>query len=268
MQKRWVLLTIPIIGIVLLLTWVAGVALIQGPGSMTNLIVALVVISTAILAAIEASKLGMQADPKEGNYSPTQWAFSILLMWFISYPWYLFKRRRFGRANLLVPGIIVSVLFVGVVTVMIVSINQMNQEVQQRLQKFQDSALELQKQFSNHSQAAQLTEPSSPRQSLAPVFKPSFDCTLAHSVSEKLICLDPELSALDNEYSLLYRKAANATPNRNAFAQLNRQEWRKRDRCTDKDCVTAWYADRNDALQHSLDTQSISTTEDAGIPAN
>lgn len=145
----WALLAIPIIGMLLLVTWVGNMALIQGPGSIANLIVALVIISTAILAAMEASKLGMKADRKEGIYSPTQWAFSILLLWIISYPWYLFKRRRFGRSNLLVPGIIVAVLFLGISAAIIAAIEQRNREVQEQIQKFQDSALEIQKQLSD-----------------------------------------------------------------------------------------------------------------------
>jgi hypothetical protein len=77
-----------------------------------TLIVISVVIITGAMCAFEASKLGMSRDPYWGTYSPIQWVFLILLLWVVCYPAYLFKRRRFGVANLLAPGLLVTVVFV------------------------------------------------------------------------------------------------------------------------------------------------------------
>jgi hypothetical protein len=109
----WVILGIPLAAIVLMWAWVANLSLIQGPSSALSMIVASVVISTAAACALEASKLGMRADRRNGTYSPVEWGLSVLLLWFICFPTYLFKRRKFGVSNLLLPGLIVAAAFLG-----------------------------------------------------------------------------------------------------------------------------------------------------------
>ena len=69
-------------------------------------------LGTAIVAAMEASKVGMKSERKKGIYGPTAWFFIIMLMWLIGYLIYLFKRRHFGLANRLVAGILVGIVFI------------------------------------------------------------------------------------------------------------------------------------------------------------
>jgi hypothetical protein len=75
--------------------------------------------------------------------------------------------------------------------------------------------------------------------------EPSFDCTKAQSRSERLICEDAELSALDNEFGALYIKAKDLASDKTEFIRENRREWQKRDQtCVDKACLIDWYAQR------------------------
>jgi hypothetical protein len=109
----WAILGIPLAGTALIWTWIASMSLLQGPSSALSLVVAAVVISTASVCALEASKLGMIRDRTNGTYNPTEWGISILVLWVICYPAYLYNRRKFGVAGRLLSGLTVSVLFLG-----------------------------------------------------------------------------------------------------------------------------------------------------------
>jgi hypothetical protein len=125
----WIILGIPVAAVILLWTWVANLSLIQGPGSALTMITALCVISTAAACAFEASKLGMRANRQQGTYSPAQWGISILLLWIVSYPFYLFKRRSFGASNLVVPGLLVALILSGSVALLANAIEAKEAEI-------------------------------------------------------------------------------------------------------------------------------------------
>lgn len=159
----WALLGVPLAGTLVIWTWVSSLAMIQGPGGATTFIVAAVVIGTAALAAIEAAKLGMKANKLEGTYSPTQWMFLCLFMWVIGYPAYLFKRRHYGRSNLLVPGIAVIVVFLGTVAIIVSAINDKMTEIQTSLSKLQMPEIShLQEASKVHQDLQVAAEPSNP----------------------------------------------------------------------------------------------------------
>ena len=85
---------------------------------------------------------------------------------------------------------------------------------------------------------------SAPAPPLAPR-EPSFDCNNAHSQSERLICADVELSALDADFGMLYKKAKSLASDKTAFVRANRSEWQRRENtCFDKACLIDWYAQR------------------------
>lgn len=140
----WMLLGLPIAGAILLWFWVANMALIQGPGSVAEFVIVGVVLGTAALAAIEAGKLGMKADKAMGSYSPGQWAALLALLWVIGYPAYLFKRRHYGKANLIVSGIVVAVIFIGSAGIILAAINAKVGELQASLAAIQSPAASLQ----------------------------------------------------------------------------------------------------------------------------
>jgi uncharacterized protein len=78
---------------------------------------------------------------------------------------------------------------------------------------------------------------------------PSFNCVNARTKPDKLICGDRELSRLDLAFSILYKRAMNAAPDRALFVRDNRRELRNRQRtCVDRECLLRWYSDRTEAL--------------------
>ena len=80
--------------------------------------------------------------------------------------------------------------------------------------------------------------------------RPSFDCAKARSRSERLICADPQLAALDRDTGRLHARAKAAARNPAAFRRQNDAEWKQREaQCRDKACLLAWYAHRRAQLQ-------------------
>ena len=131
------LLAIPVIATMLIWFWVSGMNLLQSPGDTMTLIMLATVLGTAIVAAMEASKVGMKSDRQKGTYSPTAWFFIITLLWIIGYPVYLFKRKHFGLANRLVAGILVALIFVVSWSVMSSAIEAKKAEVHGNLEQMQ-----------------------------------------------------------------------------------------------------------------------------------
>ena len=131
----WAMVGIPIAATALLWLWVAGLPLILGPGRLLVLIVIGVVVLTAAIAAIEASKLGMTSDRARGTYSPTEWCLTILLLWVIGYPAYLFGRRKFGVQSQLLPGLFAMAIFLCSAAVLSSAIDAKTAEVTGEMQK-------------------------------------------------------------------------------------------------------------------------------------
>ncbi len=73
----------------------------------------------------------------------------------------------------------------------------------------------------------------------------SFDCQLAQSVSEKLICSNPELSKLDEELAKQYKHRLKAVPNP-AELKSEQRRWLKqlRVQCQDAQCYSKAYNER------------------------
>ncbi len=96
-----------------------------------------------------------------------------------------------------------------------------------------------------HFLIAALVACSSPVASVAA----SFDCKNAASPTERLICNDTELSKLDDELSLVYRRAKASVPDQAAFKAQTRAAWQWREaNCRTKDCLLGWYANRRQVL--------------------
>lgn len=86
-----------------------------------------------------------------------------------------------------------------------------------------------------------------------PSARPSFDCSRARSVPERIICGDAELSQLDRDLSRLHARAKNAAPDAVAFKRQNDNEWRRREStCRDRECLLDWYGERRRQLQAEL----------------
>ena len=128
------LIAIPIVSTMMIWLWVSGMSLLQRPGDTMSLIMLATVLGTAIIAAVEASKLGMVGDRKKGTYGPVAWFFLITLLWVVCYPVYLFKRRHYGLKNLVIPGLISALMFIISWSIMGSAIDAQIAEVQQQIE--------------------------------------------------------------------------------------------------------------------------------------
>jgi uncharacterized protein YecT (DUF1311 family) len=105
-------LAIPIIAALVILMGTAGIAGFQLSANGIAGIVFATILGTALVAAIEASKVGMKMDRSKGTYGPVVWFIVMALLWIIAYPVYMFKRKHYGLPNRLVAALVVAVLFV------------------------------------------------------------------------------------------------------------------------------------------------------------
>ncbi|WP_233862056.1 lysozyme inhibitor LprI family protein [Paraburkholderia adhaesiva] len=81
----------------------------------------------------------------------------------------------------------------------------------------------------------------------------SFRCPHNASASERLVCSDPTLSALDDKLAALYRNAFNTVADADALNadRVSQWQWRQHN-CQEKECVTAWYNRRIAELEGDL----------------
>lgn len=131
------LLVIPVVATLLVWYWVSGMALIQFPGDTMMLILLGTVLGTAIVAAMEANKVGMESNKAKGTYSATAWFFIVTFIWIIGYPIYLFKRRHYGLKNYLLPGIAITIIFTVSWFAMAVAIEDKKAEVRGHFEQMQ-----------------------------------------------------------------------------------------------------------------------------------
>ncbi|CAK7025569.1 zinc ribbon domain-containing protein [Saezia sanguinis] len=118
------LLVLPVIGILLIWFWVGSMNLLQSPKSTLNLIAIIVLIGTAVAAALEVRSAIQQPGSKKNPSDPITWVFLIALLWVIGYPLYLHKRKLYGRKGMLLAGIVLMVLFAGSYLIMNAAINE------------------------------------------------------------------------------------------------------------------------------------------------
>jgi uncharacterized protein/uncharacterized tellurite resistance protein B-like protein len=91
----------------------------------------------------------------------------------------------------------------------------------------------------------------------------SFNCGKARSTTEILICADPQLSALDDDLAVLYRSAKAAATDGMAFKKETNEEWKRRGKCQDRDCLIQWYKRRSSQLATTLNHAQQQTTPSA-----
>jgi hypothetical protein len=82
---------------------------------------------------------------------------------------------------------------------------------------------------------------------------PSFDCSAAQSVVERLICADSELAGLDRDFSQLYTQARAQAPDIEAFRRSNYRAWQQKQICVNKPCLVLWYSDRRRQLMRLIE---------------
>ncbi|OHB72718.1 MAG: hypothetical protein A2W23_04190 [Planctomycetes bacterium RBG_16_43_13] len=89
------LLLLPAIGILWMLAVVEQSMLINASGYL-NIGVFLIVATSAVLIGIDANRLLPSPLPKEEKNGVTSWVIGTILLWIIYYPWWMFRRKRYG----------------------------------------------------------------------------------------------------------------------------------------------------------------------------
>lgn len=70
----------------------------------------------------------------------------------------------------------------------------------------------------------------------------SFKCTSKSSASEKIVCKEPALSALDDRLAAAWQRAKDATLDTAALEAARTHQWLWRQHnCSDEACVKSWY---------------------------
>ncbi len=127
------LLLVPICSTVLIWLWIGNMNLLQPPGTTLSFIVAATILSTALMAAIEADKLGLKYNRATGTDSPLTLFISLVGAWLITYPAYLHRRSRYGFPSRAIPGTLFALLFAGSVCFFTWAIAERQVEAQDQL---------------------------------------------------------------------------------------------------------------------------------------
>ena len=100
----------------------------------------------------------------------------------------------------------------------------------------------------------------------SPAMSASFDCSKNGSANEKIICDDPELSAMDEQLAKLFKQARKKAADRRAFNAASDQQWLWREKnCHSRECLVDWYRKRQTELKANLD--AAIAAEKAGADA-
>jgi hypothetical protein len=120
-----IMVIMPIAAAALTWFWVGNMRLIDGPGSKLGLLTVATVLITAALATMDASKLGIGSEEDIAAWNqngsgktlkmkpptPIVWFFGFVLLWFLSYPGYLYYRARYGARILIFDGLVSMIVW-------------------------------------------------------------------------------------------------------------------------------------------------------------
>lgn len=91
----------------------------------------------------------------------------------------------------------------------------------------------------------------------------SFDCDKTLTKVEKIICSNPELSALDEELDKVYREALQKAPDQSAL-KLQQLGWLKeRNSCKDTSCLNVQYLLRNGELSRIISLVPLASGQES-----
>jgi hypothetical protein len=104
----------PLLSTALVWGWVGSMNLFQDPAGSLFVLSLITIVGTSALVAAEASLLGMGKRPGSNGKNesgPVGWFIACALLWFLAFPWYLHKRRFFGRRSLALAGLLFGGMF-------------------------------------------------------------------------------------------------------------------------------------------------------------
>jgi len=109
-------LFVPIFSSFIAWFWLGSMPLILDPLSKLNGLLAVTVLLTAILIAVEANavRAGSENDKAptgKKREGPVTWFFFGILAWFLAFPMWLYRRSKYGLSNLCGIAIVVEIIF-------------------------------------------------------------------------------------------------------------------------------------------------------------
>lgn len=123
-----VLVLLPFVGAALCWLWAGNSALVAA--DRLTLVVAAVLGGTAVLAAVDASRLGFGEDGDAAKESgPIGTFLAVGLAWALVFPVYMFKRAKYGVRHYGGPATLGAVVFVGTVAVVAMWLHGVGREV-------------------------------------------------------------------------------------------------------------------------------------------
>ena len=113
------------------------------PMRILNLSVGITVGLTALLLAIEASKLNMgdEKDLKRNGRryeGAATWFCYIILLWLVFYPWYFSRRAKYGLKNWSAGALAVAFIFIASLLFWNNEIEVTQTEIKQKIEKFEN----------------------------------------------------------------------------------------------------------------------------------
>lgn len=102
----------------------------------------------------------------------------------------------------------------------------------------------------------------------SPAMSASFDCSKNGSSNEKIICTDPELSAMDDQLAKIFKQARKKASDRRAFNAASDEQWLWREKnCHSRECLVDWYRKRQAELKANLDAAIAAEKSVSDTPA-
>lgn len=108
----WIIMLPSFLGTAFLWLWMPTRRAMDRPGDTIAFTILLVVLATATLASIEAS--AVRPLPRSASSGFATFVM-IVLLWFVSYPWYMHDRTKAGLQNMLASGLGSVLLFIATV---------------------------------------------------------------------------------------------------------------------------------------------------------
>lgn len=96
---------------------------------------------------------------------------------------------------------------------------------------------------------------------LQPSFSASFDCQIAATKIERMVCKSKQISDLDTQLGTAYKASLEST-NNSKYLIASQKQWlqKARNECSDEDCLTATYEDRLKFLAQVESSKEIATS--------
>lgn len=131
------LVLLPLVGIALCWLWVGNSNLLSA-GSNLGVTFAIVIIGTAVLAAVDASKLGLgvPGGPAEKESGPVATFVATAFLWLFCYPMYMFRRARYGGRKYGGAAVAGALVFVISAVMMLGAIEVKKEEIREAFGEF------------------------------------------------------------------------------------------------------------------------------------